>query len=373
MIKLNLRNRIFIFGICMLMGLSVVPADAKTVREIVSEVKKRSQKEALEYLREYINGVFMQDMLTIMAEGNILQTAMVQNSENAEIAYAMGYYLSRANKMPEAVAILEKVRDRNPKMLHVRRTLAYCYMELGETQKAIDLYEQVIKEEDDQYDPAWRWRTYFNLGNLYEQKGEYQKSLDALNIALEFSDQNPSIYKSIAIAYLDLKEWDKAIEFATKAIAIQDDPSYRRLLGEALEGIGKSDLAIEEYRKAILLDPSFTVAWIMLANYYLNKTDMAKAEETYRHVLMLDPQNEYAYTGLGVVYYQEWKYSESVQAFSKALQINPKNTFVLERINNAKSMLVSQDMAPSQHHTIIRKNNPYTGRSSGNTQRELVP
>ena len=68
-----------------------------------------------------------------------------------------------------------------------------------------------------------------NIGRVYHNLGHWEK---ALNIYLECErlgyDNKSLLYASIADCYCLLEDWDKAIQYAIKALAINPDDEYAK-------------------------------------------------------------------------------------------------------------------------------------------------
>ncbi len=64
---------------------------------------------------------------------------------------------------------------------------------------------------------------YLNLGLAYYYAGDYQKSIEATQEALQINPDYAQAYNNLGAAYNNLKEWDKAIQALEKAIEL--DPS----------------------------------------------------------------------------------------------------------------------------------------------------
>lgn len=65
---------------------------------------------------------------------------------------------------------------------------------------------------------------YFLLGYNYYVQGEFRKSLEASKKCVAIQPNNAWAWNNICIAYVQLREWDKAVEAAQKALEI--DPKY---------------------------------------------------------------------------------------------------------------------------------------------------
>jgi adenylate cyclase len=101
---------------------------------------------------------------------------------------------------------------------------------------------------------------YAQLGFNEENLGQYDKSLENLNKAIQLSPHDPSLhywYAGKATAHFALKEYEDAIEWARRAIAI--DPTYRQpylTLIAALGSTGRQAEAHEAIQRYLALFPA---------------------------------------------------------------------------------------------------------------------
>ena len=120
--------------------------------------------------------------------------------------------------------------------------LATCYAELGDTQKAIDTYKAAMKffPNDGNID--------MQIGQVSFNKEDYRPALDAFLAATKKQippKKEVPLYAYIAYAYLYLKEYEKGMEFVTKALKISPDDQSSKGIQRALqEAIDMRDRAL---------------------------------------------------------------------------------------------------------------------------------
>ncbi len=96
-----------------------------------------------------------------------------------------GFYIDR---LMEYAYYYQKVAEYIPSRADAFGLAGYCHYLLGETQKAIDLYEQAIASN-----PKFFW-FYHNVGVLYFQKGDYQRANESMLKALKADPSAAFIY-----------------------------------------------------------------------------------------------------------------------------------------------------------------------------------
>jgi len=131
-----------------------------------------------------------------------LQTRLSELASTKEIpAYFADYMLARAaqgrGQLPEAAAILQKVRSANPQHLPTLLSLGRIYWALGKPQEASDVLLEALRQE------PRRAETYRLLFDLYVEQGQYQQ---AQAVAAQFAEQLPDhILARVFLAELDMR------------------------------------------------------------------------------------------------------------------------------------------------------------------------
>jgi tetratricopeptide (TPR) repeat protein len=155
-------------------------------------------------------------------------------------------------------------------------------------------------------------------------------ALAALKEAIDI-DGNVTLYRSLlGLLYLDLQRPELALEQFQKAVEIDPklaDAWFHR--GVALSEMRRWEDAIESYRKAVAL-PTLSVpdlAHQSLGMALYNVRRYAEAEQALRFAINLDPQLQAAYYNLGLVFAAEERRDEAKAAFRRARQLAPNTPF----------------------------------------------
>jgi tetratricopeptide (TPR) repeat protein len=124
-------------------------------------------------------------------------------------------------------------------------------------------------------------------------------------------------------------EFDKAVADFTAALAAVDLSAEDRVRafydrGVALDAMGRTLDAVEDYSRAISRQPHFTPALNNRANAYRRLGRFGEAERDYRAALShRDAAAEYSWVGLGWIAESRGKTDEAREDFRKALAIHP--------------------------------------------------
>ena len=76
--------------------------------------------------------------------------------------------------------------------------------------------------------------TYYNRGNAYEKKGQYDKAISDFTTAIEINPRHADAYYSRGVVYYYKKEYEKALDDFYKAqkLGLNVPPGIFQLLGE---------------------------------------------------------------------------------------------------------------------------------------------
>jgi tetratricopeptide (TPR) repeat protein len=126
------------------------------------------------------------------------------------------------------------------------------------------------------------------------------------------------------LAYSAAKDNERAMQDYARAITLNPNyaPAYNDL-GAAYKDKGDYDRAIENYTRAIGLCPGYAKAYGNRGIAYKNKGDNARAIEDYTRAIALDPRFAVAYNNRGVAYNGQGDHDRAIEDLSHAIMLNP--------------------------------------------------
>jgi len=164
------------------------------------------------------------------------------------------------------------------------------------------------------------------LGQAYQLKMAYPLAEEHYLEALELSPNDPQIRNNLGALYLDMKNWDKAIEqFRLASGNLLFNQPEVSLTGLGVAYFNKSQYpdAIGAYRKALLARPHYPPAHFYLgeAYYALSKPDLAI--ESYQEAIKAAPNYVQAYYRLGMAYMRIEALGKARESFEKVVELAP--------------------------------------------------
>jgi Flp pilus assembly protein TadD len=130
----------------------------------------------------------------------------------------------------------------------------------------------------------------------------------------------------------------------------------RTNLGLAMRNEGWRELAIEQYLKALRLNPDYMFAHHNLANalFDLGQTEQAIAH--YMEALRIDPNYPFAHNNLGLALEKQGRLDEAVAHYREALRITPYYLTARYNLGNALLKQGKFDQAIEQYREVLKLN-----------------
>ena len=169
----------------------------------------------------------------------------------------------------------------------------------------------------------------FLIGTLKYKSGDYQIAIDYFEQILFDADTSTLIkqfdlFFDLAYSYNNLGDYEKAIQDYDKAIKVNPGKAnaYNNR-GWAYYLLKQYDRAIQDYDKAIKLDPEFALAYNNRGIAYKNLKQYDRAIQDYNKAVELDPEFNKPYNNRGNVYRELDDYERAILEYDKAIEIDP--------------------------------------------------
>jgi eukaryotic-like serine/threonine-protein kinase len=287
-----------------------------------SEVRRRKVNDPEAALRELgatlvVKGSMLRDSSGVHLTINLIRTKDVRQAGSLSLDDRTGDF---AALQDQAVAGLAR-------LMHVEVPAAALHAAEGNAAPAA--YESYLKA----------------LGYMqrYDKPGNLDQAITALSGAVSTDPQFALGYAGLGEAYRLKYQLDKnpkwtqiALSNATKATALNGTlPSAYVTLGKVHNALGKNDLALSEFQRALELDPRNADALSGEAHSYEQAGRNADAEAAYKKAIALRPDYWDGYNVLGIFYDVQGRYDEAVAQYQHALQLTPDNATIYSNLGAA--------------------------------------
>lgn len=112
------------------------------------------------------------------------------------------------------------------------------------------LWRDTLKKNDK------AWMAHSNLALILINRGDLKEGLERATAGRELAPHVPETHHNEGLALLRLRRFGEAIERFNASLRLKDSAAVRNDLGIALAGKKQYDRAIEEYRKALAMEPA---------------------------------------------------------------------------------------------------------------------
>lgn len=168
----------------------------------------------------------------------------------------------------------------------------------------------------------------------------WQNDFTLFGHAIDVTKNNDSMHYSIAYAFQQTGQFEKAIEHYEDAVRIEPR-DYRSMnnLAVLLLMQGKTDEALKFLEKAVQLNNHFTDAINNLGLALREKGRTDEAMEKWQQVLALEPGQPNAHYNIAVTMLHNGKYSQAIEHFNKTLEKKKDSAEVYNYLGTAYTAL----------------------------------
>ena len=194
---------------------------------------------------------------------------------------------------------------------------------------------------------AWRWRRAVLgsaavamlaglLAAAYVQTGYWKDSITLWTHTLACASESDLAHNDLGLALADQGKLTEAIQQYERALQL--NPDYieaENNLGLALATQGKLAEAIQHYERALQVKPDDIAAHYNLGNALAAQGKPAEAIQQYEQAIQLNPDYIEAQNNLGLALAAQGKLDEAIRHFERVLQLNPDDVTAHCNLGNA--------------------------------------
>ena len=195
------------------------------------------------------------------------------------------------------------------------------------------------------------------LGEEYMRHGKFRNALRELLKAEALFSDDYLLQDDLGLAYHYLGKQELAISHFKKALELNDDYSpARNNLGNAYATQKDWHKAIEQYKLVssdlIYATPEFPLSNLGFAYYQIKEYKLS--EKYYRKALKIKPGFVNALHGLAKTYLATGRTTAAVAKLEKAVKIAPKSAFVHFELANAYRMEQMYQQAYATYQKVVQ-------------------
>jgi len=131
-------------------------------------------------------------------------------------------------------------------------------------------------------------------------------------------------HRDTGFLYFEQGQVDKAIDEFNRALKLDpQDASTHFGAGLCCYEKGEISRAMEEFGQVLEINPQHLQANYHLGLCYYQKKEFPEALSNFQQAIILDPKNKYVYCQMGQAYFEQRQYNLALKALKKAVKINP--------------------------------------------------
>jgi tetratricopeptide (TPR) repeat protein len=256
--------------------------------------------------------------------GTIAYNAFPNSNDEIEIktdAYnAFGWCHWNLKHYPQAEFSFQRVSELRPDRLEGYYNLSLVLMDVNREREARLIYDKVVDKGIIQGE-----KHLIRLGDWLDALGFGNEAIEKYMMFIEKDPSNAELLYKCGNIYMNLQDFDKAIEMFNRVLKI--DPEFSDNLGNPHSKLGeihflndRPDEAEKEFHLAIHQSPLLALPYFYLGHIYSIKEKEELAIKEFKRAIHLDEGIIEAYLCLGQLYEQKGLLEEAMKSFQTGIE-----------------------------------------------------
>jgi len=287
--------------------------------DVIEEIENALKKNPYDYLQyKKLGDYYYSQQNYFKACDNYTAAIDIKQEPDTEL------YLSRSNcyfaleRYEESNSDLQQIIAINEGDTYTNYCIGYNYHVMKDFGKALFYYKKTLAMDD-----SYIYANY-NIGLIYKHQKQYKEASRFFVKVIEKSTTDYEAYFAlIEIAVME-KDFELAIDYAQKAIAIDPElPENYNKVGNLFKTFDLADLALKYFRLATQKGFETASFHSDLGQVLLELGKIEEAIAEFRIAVQLDDKNTFYYTWLGFLYNNNKDYKLAIDAYQHALDLDP--------------------------------------------------
>jgi tetratricopeptide (TPR) repeat protein len=317
------------------------------------------------FLPAHLSSASLYEILGKMGDAETVYRHILDegNMEHEEAGLRLSYLLAERKSFSEAMTILTRLSDENPKSPEIWLKISLLWAQQKEYKKALDWFNKIMAVR-----PPSRDMTIY-LASLYEGAKEYEEAIKLYQEVIEKEGDSYEMRLRIGeIYFYRLKKTEQALIEGEKArtispnkyeaylftgLVLHESERFEEAIAPFLKGIemapNQADLhfhlgatydklnrfnaLVSEMKKAIAIDSNHAMALNYLGYTYVERgIFLSEAVDLIHRAATLKPNDGYVIDSLGWAYYKQGRMKEALATLEKAVGLVPDDPVILEHL-----------------------------------------
>jgi tetratricopeptide (TPR) repeat protein len=261
----------------------------------------------------------------------VAETLSAERKNDVQLHFTLGVMLASKKQYKTAQLELEKANALQPETFEILFNLGQTYLRDGDYPQAELTLNRALKIKPDSPE------TLYLLAQVYTDQARPVDALELLVRAHKLAPQNTDIIFLMARVSMTQNYYEDAIPLLESGLTIAPKRAdLRAALGESYFMSGKTEKAIDEFKKLVEVDPSAgSYAFLGLSYRHLGRFD--EARKYFEAGLKKDPNNAACLFNVGYIEERQGNYATAERLFEQALKANPDFEDVLLELANLRT------------------------------------
>ncbi len=252
--------------------------------------------------------------------------------------------LLKEERWAEALAALQKYRRHDPDSTFTLSNIGNCYDQLGEFERAVDCFAQAVEKHPRESNLVWGLAlSQANAGHLEAAIASFQRfkeldpgraqtfqvdlTIEGLNKILRGElgahDYQIDTMLTRAFHYADMGEWETALAWVNRVVELApDDAEVLFNQARILQELDE-DASLPIYERAVSLSEHDARPAYNLGNLYWRRGERERAIAAYEQAIAADPTYPSPYHNMGTVYEELGEMDRAIELWRKTLTVDP--------------------------------------------------
>ena len=163
------------------------------------------------------------------------------------------------------------------------------------------------------------------LGVAFAQHGYFRQAASQFATARRQAPRNYSVSYNLALALFRSDQYEEAAQVLSETSEYRNTAELHHLLADVYEESGRHVDALQEYQKAIELEPDNEAYWFALGYELLKHQTYDGAAVTLEPAVQRFPKSFELRLALGITYFARRQYDPAAESFVAATELSPNS------------------------------------------------
>ena len=240
-------------------------------------------------------------------------SAPVVSADNAYYHFLRAQQAQAGGHLNDAISHLQKAIQLDGAATYLKKQLAALWMAAKETRKALDVFEEVIRQDPNDVDAL------LMAGRAQLELKQNDDAIETFKKALAKDDAREEIYLTLGNTYYQKKDLKNAEGIYRRLVKKHPESFVGYFyLGKIYTDLDRPADAEKAFKKTLTLASDLEAPRFQLIDLYLSGGQSGKARKYYQEILSRNPHNIRAAMGLGLLDYRQ-KHKKAAAARFKDL------------------------------------------------------